>query len=162
MTVGRKDPHNPVEENIVRSLICVTLGTLLAVIISPSAFAGTDLTGKWSGLFKGVQIEIPPERGPFGYARPDGKATPAPRYLENTLQLEIESESRGLAAGTWTSGEFQKRFVCAQTSTTIWTCIDSGGRSTVEATAPGEIKVCYFDNREGAQGAGCAFLQKSK
>jgi hypothetical protein len=109
-----------------------------------------------------VQIEIPPERGPFGHPREDAKGVQTPSFVEQTLQLDIETQSKGLAVGTWTAGEFKKHFVCAQTSQTIWNCIDSGGRASVEVTSPTEIKVCYFDNREGAQGAGCAMLRRPK
>jgi len=144
----------------MRSYYCVTLGTLLCVVASMPARAETDLTGKWVGRFNGMQIEIPPERGPFGSPVDEAKGAQAPRSIEKTLQLEIETQSRGLAVGVWTAGEFKKHFVCAQTSQVIWNCIDSGGRASVEVTSPTEIKVCYFDNREGAQGAGCATLRR--
>ena len=146
----------------MRSYYSVALGALLSVVASIPARAETDLTGKWVGQFNGVQIEIPPERGPFGYPREEAKAVQTPRFVEQTLQLDIESQSKGLAAGTWTAGEFKKHFVCAQTSQTIWSCIDSGGRASMELTSPTEIKVCYFDNREGAEGAGCGTLRRAK
>jgi hypothetical protein len=149
----------------MRSHHSVLLGALLSVVAIVPARAETDLTGKWVGQFNGVQIEIPPERGPFGYPRDDAKGAQAAqtaRFVENPLQLDIETQSKGLAVGTWTAGEFKKHFVCAQTGQTVWNCIDSGGRASVEVASPTEIKVCYFDNREGAQGAGCAILRRSK
>jgi len=146
----------------VRSYYFVGLGALLYVAASIPARADTDLTGKWVGQFNGIQIEIPPERGPFGYPREEAKGAQTPRLVEQTLQLDIENQSKGLATGTWTAGEFKKHFVCAQTSQAVWNCIDSGGRASVEVTSPTEIKVCYFDNREGAQGAGCATLRRPK
>ena len=146
----------------MRSYYSVALGALLSVVASIPARADTDLTGKWIGQFNGVQIEIPPERGPFGYPREDTKAAQSARFVENPLQLDIETQSKGLVVGTWTAGEFKKHFVCAQIGQTIWNCIDSGGRASVELTSPTEIKVCYFDNREGAQGAGCGILRKTK
>jgi hypothetical protein len=149
-------------ETIVRSYYFVALGALLSAVGSIPARAETDLTGKWVGKFNGVQIEIPPERGPFGDVREQAKGAQAPRFVEQTLQLDIETQSKGLAVGTWSAGEFKKHFVCAQVSLTVWNCIDSGGRASVEATSPTEIKVCYFDNREGAQGAGCAVLRRTK
>ena len=133
-----------------------------SVIGSISAHAETDLTGKWVGQFNGIQIEIPPERGPFGSVREEATATQTPRFVEQTLRFDIETQSKGLAAGTWSAGEFKKHFVCAQINQTSWNCIDSGGRGSVEVISPTEIKVCYFDNREGAQGAGCATLRKAK
>ena len=150
------------EEMIVRSYYCVALGALLSAVGSIPARAETDLTGKWVGRFNGVQIEMPPERGPFGYVREEAKAAQTPRFVEQALQFYIETQSKGLVVGTWTAGEFKKKFVCAQISPTIWNCIDSGGRGSVEVTSPSEIKVCYFDNREGAQGAGCATLRRTK
>ena len=146
----------------MRSYYSVALGALLSVVASIPARAETDLTGKWVGQFNGVQIEIPAERGPFGYPREEAKGAQTPRFVEQTLQLDIETQSKGLAVGTWTAGEFKKHFVCAQVSQPIWNCIDSGGRASVEVTSPTEIKVCYFDNREGAQGAGCAILRRTK
>ena len=146
----------------MRSYYSVTLGAFLSLAAGIPAHAETDLTGKWVGQFNGVQIEIPPERGPFGYPLEEAKGAQAPRFVENTLQLDIETQRKGLVVGTWIAGEFKKHFVCAQTSQTIWNCIDSGGRASVEITSPTEIKVCYFDNREGAQGAGCAILQRTK
>jgi hypothetical protein len=146
----------------VRNHYSVALGTLLFVVASMPARAETDLSGKWVGQFNGVQIEIPPERGPFGYPREEAKGAQTARFVEKTLQLDIETQSKGLAVGTWTAGEFKKHFVCAQTGQTIWNCIDSGGRASVEVNTPTEIKVCYFDNREGAQGAGCALLRRPK
>jgi hypothetical protein len=146
----------------VRNYYSVALGALLSVVASIPARADTDLTGKWVGQFNGVQIEIPPERGPFGHAREEAKGEQTPRFVDNPLQIDIETQSKGLVVGTWTAGEFRKHFVCAQTSQTIWNCIDSGGRASVEVTSPTEIKVCYFDNREGAQGAGCGTLRRAK
>ena len=140
----------------------MALVALLSFVASVPARAETDLTGKWVGQFNGVQIEIPAERGPFGYPVEEGKGAQAPRFVENPLELNIDTQKKGLIVGTWTAGEFKKHFVCAQTSETIWNCIDSGGRASVEVTTPTEIKVCYFDNREGAQGAGCAILRRSK
>lgn len=140
----------------------VTLGALLFVVASMPARAETDLSGKWVGQFNGVQIEIPPERGPFGYPREEAKGAQSARFVEQTLQLDIETQSKGLAVGTWTAGEFKKHFVCAQTGQTVWNCIDSGGHASLEMTSPTEVKVCYFDNREGAQGAGCALLRRPK
>jgi hypothetical protein len=150
------------EEGIVRSHNSVALGAFLSVVASIPAHAETDLTGKWVGQFIGVQIEIPGERGPFGYPVEEAKGAQAPRFVENPLQLDIETQRRGLLVGTWTAGEFKKHFVCAQTSQTMWNCIDAGGRASVEMSSPTEIKVCYFDNREGAQGAGCATLRRAK
>ena len=146
----------------MRSYYSVTLGAFLSLVAGIPAHAETDLTGKWVGQFNGVQIEIPPERGPFGYPLEEAKGAQAPRFVENTLQLDIETQRKGLVVGTWIAGEFKKHFVCAQTSQTIWNCIDSGGRASVEITSPTEIKVCYFDNREGAQGAGCRILRRTK
>jgi hypothetical protein len=146
----------------VRSYHSVALGAILYVVASLPASAAPDLTGKWIGQFNGVQIEIPPERGPFGYPREEAKGAQTARFIEQNLELDIETQSKGLAVGTWTAGEFKKHFVCAQTSPTVWNCIDSGGRASVELTSPTEIKVCYFDNREGAQGAGCATLRRPK
>ena len=140
----------------------VTLGVLLSAVAGMPARADTDLTGKWAGQFIGIQIEIPPERGPFGCPHGEGKGTQTPRFVENPLELDIESQSKGLAMGTWTAGEFKKHFVCAQVGQTFWNCIDSGGRASIEVMSPTEFKVCYFDNREGAQGAGCATLRRAK
>jgi hypothetical protein len=147
---------------IVRNHNFVALGALLSVVAGIPAHAETDLIGKWVGQFNGVQIEIPPERGPFGHLREEAKSAQTPRLVEQPLQLDIETQSKGLAVGTWTAGEFKKKFVCAQISQTIWNCIDSGGRASVDVTSPTEIKVCYFDNREGAEGAGCAILRRTK
>jgi hypothetical protein len=150
-------------EIIVRSYYLVALGSLLSAVASIPARAETDLTGKWVGQFNGVQIEIPAERGPFGYPREEAnKKAQTARFVEQALQFDIETQNKGLAVGTWSAGEFKKHFVCAQISQSIWNCIDSGGRASVEVTSPTEIKVCYFDNREGAQGAGCANLRRTK
>jgi hypothetical protein len=151
-----------VKEVVVRSYHFVALGAILCVVASLPARAETELTGKWVGQFNGVQIEIPADRGPFGYPREEAKGAQTARFVEQNLELDIETQSKGLAVGSWTAGEFKKHFVCAQTGQTIWNCIDSGGRASVELTTPAEIKVCYFDNREGAQGAGCAILRRSK
>jgi hypothetical protein len=152
-----------VEEVIMRSHYSVALGAILFVVASLPARAEADLTGKWVGRFSGVQIEIPPERDAFGYPRGEAKAAKTtPKFIENPLQIDIETQKNGLVVGTWTAGEFKKHFVCAQTSQTVWNCIDSGGRASVEVTSATEIKVCYFDNLEGAQGAGCATLRRAK
>jgi hypothetical protein len=63
----------------VRSCYSVALGALLSVVASIPARAETDLTGKWIGQFIGVQIEMPPERGPFGYPLGEGKGAQAPQ-----------------------------------------------------------------------------------
>ena len=145
----------------MRNYYLVPLGALLCITAGAATPAESDLVGKWVGQFRGVQIEIPAERGPFGYAREEAPAVQPPRFVEKPLHFDIESQSKGLVSGTWTSAEFKKRFVCAQTSAIIWNCIDSGGRASLEVTSSSEIKLCYFDNREGAQGAGCAILKRS-
>ena len=86
---------------------------------------------------------------------------PGPRFVESTLQIDVEIQKKGVAAGTWTAGEFKQKFVCAQVSKAVWNCVDAGGRATLEVTLATEIKVCYLDNREGAQGAGCALLRRA-
>jgi hypothetical protein len=146
----------------VRIYNFVALGALVTLAASIPAHAETDLIGKWVGQFNGVQIEIPSEREPFGFPREEAKGVQTPKFVEKTLRFDIETQNKGLAVGTWTAGEFKKHFVCALVSPASWNCIDSGGRASVEVTSPAEIKVCYFDNREGAQGAGCATLRKVK
>jgi hypothetical protein len=82
----------------VRSFYSVVLGA--SVVASIPALAETDLTGKWVGEFNGVQIEIPAEPGPFGYLRGEAQGVQTPRFVEQTLQLDIENQSKGLAVGT--------------------------------------------------------------
>ena len=145
----------------MRNHYSLALGAVLFVATIP-AHADSDLTGKWVGQFNGVQIEVPLERGPFGYPREQAKGVQSPRFVEQSLELDIETQSKGLATGTWTAGEFKKHFVCAQIAQNVWNCIDSGGHAHLEVTSATEAKVCYFDNREGAQGAGCAILRRAK
>jgi hypothetical protein len=148
----------------MRNYCSVALGVLLyAAAAALPARADSELIGKWVGQFNGVQIAIPAEPGPFGYLHEGVQTAQTSKYVEKPLRLDIESQKKELMIGTWASGsgEFKKRFVCAQTSQLVWNCIDSGGRASVEVTSPTEIKVCYFDHREGALGAGCAILRKS-
>jgi hypothetical protein len=141
----------------------VIAGILLLGLASIPAHAQTELTGKWVGTFNGVQVEFPPQRGPFGQTAEDAKkGQTAPRFVENTLQLNIDTQKNGLAVGTWNAGEFRQRFVCAEVSAVVWHCVDAGGRADLEVKSATEIKVCYFDNREGAQGAGCGLLRKAQ
>jgi hypothetical protein len=145
----------------VKSNHSVALGVLLFVIEISPAIADTGLIGSWNGTFTGVQVEIPVQPGPFGYQSGDSKAVGGPRFVEAELRIHFETDTRGLAAGTWSTGQFSQRFACAQISAKIWNCVDAGGRSSIEITSPSEIKVCYLDARQGAQGAGCAVLRKS-
>lgn len=145
----------------MRNYHSVLVIAFLSVLAVSPAHAQTDLTGKWTGTFSGVQVEFPQQRGPFGQTIDAGrKSTSAPRFLENPLQLEFDSQKNGLAVGTWTAGEFKQRFVCALVNSTAWNCVDAGGRASIEVKSATEIKVCYLDNREGAQGAGCGLLKK--
>lgn len=149
----------------MRTYYSVAVGALLSVIANMPARAETDLTGKWVGKFNGVQIEIPAQPSPFGYlgGDPGGESMQAqgPRFMENTLQINFETQKQGLAVGTWNAGKFKRQFVCAQLTQTQWNCVDAGGRASVEIRSATEIKVCYLDNREGAQGAGCALLRRA-
>jgi hypothetical protein len=138
----------------------VALGALLSVAASIPAHAQTDLTGKWAGPFHGIQTEIPLQPSPFGWQAGENRKVQGPRFVDATLQIDVEVQKKGVAAGTWTAGEFKQKFVCAQISQAVWNCVDAGGRATLEATSATEIKVCYLDNREGAQGAGCALLHR--
>jgi hypothetical protein len=147
----------------LRNYHSVIVIAFLSVLAGSPAHAETDLTGKWTGTFTGVQVEFPPQRGPFGQTIDDGKkGSSAPRFVENPLQLEFDSQKNGLTVGTWTAGEFKQRFVCALVSSTMWNCVDAGGRASIEVRSATEIKVCYLDNREGAQGAGCGLLKKAQ
>ena len=140
----------------------LTVGAVLSVLASVPAHAETDLTGTWVGTFNGVQIEVPPDRGPFGYLKDDDRrASASPRFVENPLQLVIDTQKNGLAVGTWKAGEFKKQFACAQVGQAMWNCVDAGGRASLEVKSATEIKVCYLDYREGAQGAGCGLLRKA-
>jgi hypothetical protein len=145
----------------VRTHCFLLVGSLMSVVANVPAFAGTDLSGNWVGPFKGVQIEIPVQAGPFGYGGGESREIQGPRFIETTLQINFETGQKGLAVGTWNAGQFKQRFVCAQVSPTLWNCVDATGRASIEVTAVSEIKVCYLDNRQGAQGAGCALLKKS-
>jgi hypothetical protein len=149
----------------VQTNYSVTVGALLSVIANMPAHAETDLTGKWVGKFTGVQIEIPAQPSPFGYlgGEPgaESRQVQGPRFMENTLQITFETQKQGLAVGTWNAGKFKEQFVCAQLTQTQWNCVDAGGRASVEIRSATEIKVCYLDNREGAQGAGCALLRRA-
>lgn len=146
----------------MRSSYSVALSALLSFIASIPASADTELTGKWAGTFNGVQVEIPLQPGPFGWQGEDIKKVRTPRFVEATLQLDVETQKNGLAVGTWNAGEFKQRFVCAQISQAMWNCVDSGGRASMEVKSATEIKVCYLDNRQGAQGAGCGLLRKAQ
>ncbi len=146
----------------MRSSYSVALSALLSVVASLPASADTELTGKWAGTFNGVQVEIPLQPGPFGWQGEDMKQVRIPRFVEATLQLDVETQKNGLAVGTWNAGEFKQRFVCAQISQAMWNCVDSGGRASMEVKSATEIKVCYLDNRQGAQGAGCGLLRKAQ
>jgi hypothetical protein len=144
----------------MRTYYCVALGAVLSVVASLPASAETELTGKWVGPFNGVQVEIPVQPGPFGYESGEARKVSGPRFVETTLQIDFETQKKGLAVGTWNAGQFKQRFVCAQISQTAWNCVDAEGRASIEATSATEIKVCYLDNLQGAQGAGCALLRK--
>lgn len=118
------------------------------------------LTGNWVGPFNGVQVEIAVEPGPFGYENGEPRTVQGPRFVKTTLHIDFETQRNGLAAGTWSTDKFRQRFACAQISQTVWNCVDAGGRASLEVVSATQIKVCYLDNRLGAQGAGCALLRK--
>ena len=134
---------------------------ILLLVASASSWAA-DLTGKWVGPFKGVQIEIPLRPGPLGWQGDQQRQIEEPRFVESTLTIAFDKQQDGLAVGNWSAGEFAQKFVCANTSGKMWECIDSGGRASVEEMSASEIRVCYFDHRSGAQGAGCAVLKKQR
>lgn len=146
---------------MLRTYHAVVLGAILSFIANDPARAETELTGNWVGTFNGVQVEIPLPPGPFGYEGGEARAVKGPRFVETKLQINIETQQKGLAVGVWNAGQFKQRFVCAQLSQTLWNCVDAGGRASMELTSPTEIRVCYLDNRQNAQGAGCALVHKS-
>ncbi len=145
----------------MRTYHSVILGALLSLVATVPVRAQTGLTGKWIGPFNGVQVEIPAQPGPFGYESGQSREVQGPRFVQTTLQIDFETEQKGLAVGTWNAGQFKQRFVCAQLGPTLWNCVDATGRASIEVTSATQIKVCYLDNRQGAQGAGCALLRKS-
>jgi hypothetical protein len=148
------------EEVIVRTYYSLTLGILLAAVANVAASAEMNLTGRWVGPFNGVQVEISVEPGPFGYQNGEPRTVQGPRFVETTLHIDFEDQRQGLAVGTWSTANFRQRFACAQINETVWNCVDSGGRASLEVRSASEIKVCYLDNRLGSQGAGCALLRK--
>jgi hypothetical protein len=122
-------------EVALRSYHSVIVIAFLSVLAASPAHAQTDLTGKWAGKFSGVQVEFPPQRGPFGQTLDESrKGASAPRFIENPLQLEFDSQKNGLAVGTWTAGEFKQRFVCALVNSSVWNCVDAGGRASIESS----------------------------
>lgn len=138
----------------------LTLGILLSAVANVAASADMDLTGNWVGPFNGVQVEIPVEPGPFGYESGQARTVQGPIFVQTTLHIDFEIQKRGLAAGNWSTTKFHQRFACAQISQDVWNCVDAGGRASLQVMSATEIKVCYLDNRLGAQGAGCALLRK--
>jgi hypothetical protein len=150
-----------VEGVIVRTYCSAAVGVVLSVIATAPAWADTDLTGKWVGQFNGVEVGIPVQAGPFGYQVGDPRTADGPKFMQTTLHIEIETQKQGLAVGTWNTDEFKQKFACAQISQSQWSCLDSDGRANLEVRSPTEIKVCYFNNLRGAQGAGCALLKKT-
>jgi hypothetical protein len=144
----------------VRSYYSLTIGILLYAAASAATSAEIGLTGSWVGSFKGVQVEIAVEPGPFGYQNGQPRTVEGPRFVETTLHIDFDTQRNGLTVGTWSTDEFKQRFACAQIGQTSWSCVDAGGRANVETISATEIKVCYLDNRLGAVGAGCARLQK--
>ena len=147
----------------MRNYHSVIAGTVLLGLASIPAYAQTELTGKWIGTFNGVQVDFPSQRDIFGQTVDEvKKGQSPPKFVENTLQLDIDTQRNGLAVGIWKAGEFTQRFVCAQISPAVWHCVDAGGQANLEVKSATEIKVCYFDNREGAQGAGCGLLKKAQ
>lgn len=145
----------------MRNHHCAGLGALFYVVASVAAHADTDLTGKWVGPFNGVQVEIPLQPGPLGWQSGEARKIQEPKFVEATLTIEFQTQRKGLAVGTWSASEFAQRFVCAQISQTAWDCVDAAGRASVEVMSASEIRVCYLDHREGAQGAGCALLKRA-
>jgi hypothetical protein len=145
----------------MRTYHAVTLGALLSVVANMPASADTELTGKWIGSFNGVRVDIPVQRGPFGYESGEARTIQEPKFVQRTLQVSFETQQKGLAVGTWNTEEFKQRFVCANVSQTMWNCVDAAGRASMEVTSPTQIKVCYLHNLQGAQGAGCALLRKT-
>jgi hypothetical protein len=144
----------------VRTYYSLTIGILFCALASVATSAVPGLTGSWVGSFNGVQVEIAVEPGPFGYQNGQPRAIEGPRFVKTTLHIDFDTERKGLAAGTWSTDQFKQRFACAQINHAAWTCVDAGGRASVEVISATKIRVCYLDNRLGAVGAGCALLQK--
>ncbi len=140
----------------------LSLGCILAIVTNLCAATEIDLTGKWTGPFHGVQIEIPAQSNQLGFLGGEWKKFQGPRFLDKTLQFVVETQKQGLAIGTWSAGEFKQQFVCAELGPMRWNCLDAGGRASLEVTSNTEIKVCYLDDRESALGAGCAALHKAQ
>jgi hypothetical protein len=146
----------------VRILHFLALGAISSVLLIVPAHADTELIGNWAGPFDGVQVEIPIRSGPFDYefGQPPSGKLPGPRFVHAILHIDFETQKNGLAVGTWKTAKFEQRFVCAQISENIWNCVDAGGRTRIELKSATEMRLCYLDDRQGAQGAGCARLRK--
>jgi hypothetical protein len=140
----------------------LALGAISSVVLVIPAYADTELIGNWAGEFNGVQVEIPIRSGPFDYefGQPLAGKLPGPRFVHAILHVNFETQKNGLAVGIWKTAKFEQRFVCAQLSENIWNCVDAGGRTRIELKSATEMRLCYLDDREGAQGAGCASLRK--
>jgi hypothetical protein len=147
----------------LRTLHSLALGAISSVLLIIPAHADMELIGNWVGQFNGVQVEIPIRSGPFGYefGQPLAGKLPGPRFVHAILHINFETQKDDLAVGTWKTAKFEQRFVCAQISENIWNCVDAGGRSRIEVKSATEMRLCYLDDRQGAQGAGCALLKKT-
>lgn len=148
----------------MRTLNSLALAATLSVLVIDSAHADAQLTGAWVGQFKGIQIEIPMRPAPFDYefGQPAAGKLAGPRFVQATLHVDFDVEKGGLAAGTWRTARFEQRFVCAQVGANTWDCADAGGRTSIELLSATTMRLCYLDDREGAQGAGCASLMKTR
>ncbi len=147
----------------MRTLHSLALGAIFSFFLIIPARADTELIGNWVGQFNGVQVEIPIRPGPFDYefGQPPYGKLPGPRFVHAVLHINFETQKSGLAVGTWKTAKFEQRFVCAQISENIWNCVDAGGRTRIEVKSATEMRLCYLDDRQGAQGAGCARLRKT-
>lgn len=139
-----------------------TIGVLMVLASPLTAWADGDLTGTWDGQFKGVQVGLATSGalGPWGTPRDVPQKLDEPNFVDAPLSVSIDTQKDGLLVGRWVAGEFGQQFACAQTSPKTWSCQDHAGRADIDIVSSNEIKVCYFDTRQGAHGAGCASMKR--
>lgn len=139
-----------------------TLGILLVLASPLTTWADGNLTGTWEGQFKGVQVGLGTggQYGPWGTPRESAQKLDEPNFVDAALSVSIDVEKNGLLVGRWASGEFGQEFACAQTSPKTWNCQDHAGRASIDVVSSNQLKVCYFDTRRGAHGAGCASMKR--
>ena len=149
------------------SRLLVSLAPVFLLAVAGPLPAAAEV-GTWTGQFKSVHINFTTAGTSGGYRPSEASKDQKPEVITSEVTITVEAEQDGLIYGGWSAkdegspGAKGGHFVCAETSSERWNCVDRTGVTIVTVLPGGGIRACHLETSKAGQLAGCGDLAKTQ